>query len=199
MSAFNEARLLDRVAYGSEFGHRYNTSVRELRSGVERRNAEWQRPLGRYAVRYQNLDTRHHQIVIAAHHACMGRLIGFRFRDWTDFTAEDAVIGYGTGATENYQLCKYYVFGTLSSQRDIVKPVNGTVVVSVAGAPVAAQVDYSTGVVQLRADDGAEITWRGEFDVPVRFADDEIGFTFDNRAGGTPILNSDVELVEIRR
>lgn len=194
---FNEARLLDCVAYGSEFGHEYNTRINELRSGVERRNAEWERALGRYAVRYMNLDEEDHAVVVSAHHACMGALIGFRLKDWSDYQAEEEVIGFGTGALESYQLQKTYIFGTLSTTRAIYKPVQGQVQVFENGSPIAATVDYTTGIVQVTAANGAELTWAGEFDTPVRFSDDRLSFSIDNNSGG-PILNSDVELQEIR-
>ncbi|WKT59102.1 DUF2460 domain-containing protein [Microbulbifer thermotolerans] len=194
---FNEARLLDRVAYGSEFGHEYNTRIDELRSGVERRNAEWERALGRYAIRFQNLRDSDHAVVVAAHHACMGALIGFRLKDWSDYQADGEPIGFGAGELANYQLQKTYTFGSLSTVRAIYKPVQGTVQVFSNGVPVAASVDYTTGVVQVNAPLGEELTWTGEFDTPVRFSDDRLTFSIDNRSGG-PILNSDVELQEIR-
>ncbi|WP_444909369.1 DUF2460 domain-containing protein [Microbulbifer sp. TRSA005] len=103
---FNESRLLEKVAYGSGYDHRYKTDIKELRSGVERRNAEWERPLGRYSVLFKNLDYADHQIVAAAHHACMGALIGFRFKDASDLEAEREVIGFGSGNSESYQLVK---------------------------------------------------------------------------------------------
>ncbi|WP_444922785.1 DUF2460 domain-containing protein [Microbulbifer sp. DLAB2-AF] len=195
---FNESRLLGKVAYGSEYGHRYKTEIKALRSGVERRNAEWERPLGRYSVLFKNLDYADHQIVVAAHHACMGALIGFRFKDASDFEAEQEVIGFGTGNSESYQLVKKYVFGAFSYQRKIAKPVIGRVTIFVDGNPVAHSIDYTTGLVQLSADNGAEITWSREFDVPVRFEDDEIGFSIDNRHQRMPVLNGNVELLEIR-
>jgi len=193
---FNESRILDCVAYGSEFGHRYNTRINELRSGVERRNGEWARPLGIYSIVYQNLKQDDANTVVAAHHACMGRLIGFRLKDWSDYQADGEVIGYGTGASQQLQLTKTYLFGSLSSVRNIYKPVPNITVYE-DGSPIAASVNYTTGVVTLTATASAEITWSGEFDVPVRFEDDEMSFSIDNRSGQY-ILNNDVQLVEIR-
>lgn len=197
MTTFNESRLLDCVAYGSEFGHEYNTRINELRSGVERRNAEWDRALGRYAVRYQNLDESDHALVISAHHACMGALIGFRLKDWADYRAEDEAFGLGTGSLESYQLIKTYVFGSLSNTRSILKPVQGTVQVFADGSPTAFTIDVTTGIVQVDAAVGVALTWSGEFDTPVRFSDDRISFSIDNQSKGF-VLNDDVDLQEIR-
>ena len=199
MSGFVEERLLDAVAYGSSFGHAYNTRIHTLRNGVERRNARWSTPLHRGAVLFRNIDEADHSLVLATHHACMGSLIGFRFKDWSDFSAEAEVIGTGTGAEQTLQLKKTYSFGTVDTERPITKPVQGSVTLYSNGAPIpGATVDYSTGLVTFTAVDGEEITWTGEFDVPVRFESDEIDFSADTRSGGGLILTGDVGIVEIR-
>ncbi|MFP5422642.1 MAG: DUF2460 domain-containing protein, partial [Gammaproteobacteria bacterium] len=123
---FNETRLLDRVAYGSEFGQEFRTRVVTLRSGVERRNAEWAAPLGRYRVLYQRLDANDHTLVAQAHMASMGALIPFRFKDWADFQANQELIGTGTGVEQVLQLVKEYSFGPMSLTRIIRKPVAGS-------------------------------------------------------------------------
>lgn len=196
---FNESRLLDRVAYGSEFGHSYKTRIEELRSGVERRNAEWDLPLASCSLIFQNIDEDDHHIVIAAHHACKGMLIGLRVKDWSDYKAINEPIGFGTGAQETYQLTKTYTFGALSTAKKISKPVQGQVSVFADGSPVTPDsIDYTTGIVTLTATSGQEITWTGEYDLPMRFDSDEISFSADNRSGGKLILNTDVQLVELR-
>lgn len=194
---FNEERLLDHVAYGSEFGHRYNTRINELRSGVERRNAEWERPLARGAVIYQNLKQGDAEEVVAAHHACQGSLVGFRLKDWSDYQANNEVIGVANGIAQQLQLIKTYHFGSFSNHRIISKPVKNSVAVYADGAQIVASVNHRSGVVSFSADAGSEITWSGEFDVPVRFEDDEISFSIDNNSGEF-IMNNDVSFIEIR-
>lgn len=195
---FNETRLLDRVAYGSQFGQEFNTRVVSLRSGHERRNANWTLPLGRYSVIYQALEPADHLLVKGAHMACMGSLIAFRFKDWSDFTATNQVIGTGTGSSQELQLAKAYDFGPLSLSRTITKPVSGTVVVSVAGVPTACVIDYTTGVVTITATASAEITWTGEFDVPVRFESDRLDCDPIAKRSNDFFLTADVGLVEVR-
>lgn len=199
MSGFVEERLLDAVAYGSTFGHAYNTRIRGLGNGVERRNAKWSTPLHRGAVLYKNLNEEDHALVLSTHHACMGALVGFRFKDWSDFTAKAEVIGTGTGVEQSLQLKKTYAFGTVDTERPITKPVQGTVVVFSDGEAIpGATVDYTTGVVTFTATDGEEITWTGEFDVPVRFESDEIDFAVNTRSAGGLILTGDTGFTEIR-
>lgn len=195
---FNEKRLLDRVAYGSSYGHSFNTRVVSLRSGVEARNANWSMPLGQYSVIFRNLRREHHEQVIAAHRACFGQLIGFRLRDWSDYQATEQLIGTGTGAEQQLQLVKHYDFGPLQFTRKIAKPVEGSITVKAAGVEVAALVDSSTGVLTITANPGDPITWSGLFDVPVRFANDDISFEVVDKGAGGFFLTSDVELQEIR-
>lgn len=195
---FNETRLLDRVAYGSEFGRGFRTRIVNLRSGVERRNADWAAPIGRYRVLYQRLDANDHALVAQAHMASMGSLIPFRFKDWSDFEASQELIGTGTGSLQTLQLTKTYNFGPISLARIIKKPVAETVVVYADGLPIVAAVNTVTGEVIIDAAAGAVITWSGEFDVPVRFGSDRLDVDAVSRGQNGLILTSDVGLVEVR-
>lgn len=196
---FNETRLLDCVSYGSQFGQEFNTRIITLRSGHERRNASWTRPLGRYSVSYDALETKEdHHSVRSAHMACLGSLIAFRFKDWTDFQARDEVLGLGTGVPHQYQLIKHYPFGPFSYQRPISKPVVGTVTVYEDGQPVQAVVDYTTGLVTVTAPPSSPITWSGEFDIPVRFESDRLDVDPIAPHKGGFVLTADVDLVEVR-
>lgn len=195
---FNETRLLDCVAYGSEFAQEFNTRITTLRSGVERRNADWDAPLGRYSVRYQNLRAADHQLVMHAHWASMGALIPFRFKDWTDFTAADEPFGVATGDVQELQLIKSYAFGPVSYERRITKPV-GPVTIFAAGLATPATIDYATGLVTLTAAAGSVLTWSGEFDVPVRFMSDRLDASPAAPDGPSFfVLSSDVDLIEVR-
>ena len=195
---FNEARLLDCVSYGSSFGHEFQTSIVTLRSGVERRNARWSKPLGQYSVRYDALEPEQHLIVRGAHMACMGSLIAFRLKDWTDFFVEHEPLAVATGEQQRVQLKKTYRFGSLSYVRPIAKPVEGTVKIFADGDLLPATADHTTGFVTFTAMPGQAITWSGEFDVPVRFASDRLDVDPIAARGRQFILSTDVDLIEVR-
>ena len=195
---FNETRLLDKVAYGSQFGQEFNTRIVQLRSGREKRNANWSLPLGRYSVLFQAIRPEDHGLVRGAHMACMGSLIAFRFKDHSDYTAEDEALGTGTGASQDLQLIKAYDFGPVTLTRNIVKPVSGTVTIYVNGVPSAAVIDYTTGIVTITAASGAAITWTGEFDVPVRFEADRLDCDPVARQNNLFYLSANVDLTEVR-
>lgn len=195
---FNETRLLDKVAYGSEFGQEFSTRIVTLRNGSERRNANWSMPLGRYSVVYQSLKPEDHQQVRAAFMTSMGSLIGFRIKDWTDFRVAQQVIGTATGSSQTLQLFKEYQFGPMSLQRKISKPVQGTVSIYANGVEISSTLDVTTGLVSFTAAVGEPISWSGEFDVPVRFESDRLDLQPVGPSGGDFFLSSNADLVEIR-
>jgi uncharacterized protein (TIGR02217 family) len=195
---FNETRLLDCVAYGSQFGQEFKTRIVTLKSGFERRNIEWTMPMGKYTVLFQAIEPADHALVRGAHMASMGSAIPFRFKDWTDYESDHEIIGTATGVPQTLQLVKNYTFGALSLQRVIAKPVDDTVTLYADGVEIGVAVDTATGIVSFIADVGAEITWSGEFDVPVRFDSDRLDFDPAGRATGGFMLTGDVDIIEIR-
>lgn len=196
--AFINARLLEGVAYGTAYGTGFRTNIKTLRSGRERRNAEWSVPRGSFAIVYKSLREGDHAKVLQAFQACHGRLHSFRLQDLTDYKVEGAAIGVGTGTPQVLPLVRQFGFGDASIEVPVPLPVAGTVQVFADGAPASVFVDYEAATVAVTAADGALITWSGEFDKIVRFDDDDLQFSFDNRAGGIkPLLSTDVALQEV--
>ena len=83
--------------------------------------------------------------------------------------------------------------------RPITKPVAGTVVVSLnnVSQPSGWSVDTTTGVITFGTAPGAGVIVRAgfEFDVPVRFDDEELQLSADAfQAGSIPTIN----VIEIR-
>jgi len=193
---FNETRLLDSVAYGSEFGKEFNTRIVKLRSGHDRRNINWSAPLGKYSIIYTALLEEDHELVYNAHMASFGSAIGFRFKDFVDYEAVNQLIGVGTGAVQVLQLTKTYSFGPLDLVRNITKPVSATIYAD--GIEISSSLDTTTGLVTITAELAAEITWSGEFDVPVIFDEDRLDCQPVTKSNGKFLLSSNVTLSEIR-
>ena len=168
----------------------------------------WANSRRRYDVGYgvKSLDGLH--AAIAFFEARMGRLHGFRFKDFSDFkscapgvavTPADQPIGTGDGTATQFALVKIYASGVASWTRAIQKPVAGTVRVALDAVEQTSgwSVDTATGIVTFAAapDAGAAITAGFEFDVPVRFDTDHLAVNLDHfRAGEIPAIS----LVEIR-
>jgi uncharacterized protein (TIGR02217 family) len=209
---FHEIRFPTAIGFGATGGPERRTDVVVLGSGHEERNQRWADSRRRYDAGYglkslDDLDT-----VIAFFEERRGRLHGFRWKDHTDFkscapgsepAASDQTIGAGNGATADFQLAKLYGSSYAPWTREIAKPVAGTVLVAVDGAPQSEGTDFTadtaTGIITFEPGSipgpGAVITAGFEFDVPVRFDTDRLEISLDGfRHGSIP----SIPVVEIR-
>lgn len=194
---FIEERLLDCVAYGTTGGPSWLTRKVSLKSGIVRRNPRRSRPCYMFHIIYRNLQPEHHEEVIDAFNACMGGVHSFRVKDWADFEADNEELTVlGTGAPQSVQLAKLYEFGAQAISRPIRKPVLGTVTMTADGSPLAAVIDYTTGIATFTASALDVLRWSGEFDVPTMFSDDELQFSNDNKNAAGLFLTADVALEE---
>lgn len=207
--AFHEIRFPDSISRGAKGGPERRTRIVELASGDEERNASWANSRRRYDVSYGVRRADDLAAVVAFFEARNGRLHAFRFKDWSDYksclpsatpTATDQIIGTGNGSTTTFALTKTYASGAQSWARAIIKPVAGTVTVSLNGVPQGAgwSVNTTTGIVNFAVPPttGAVIRAGFEFDVPVRFDTDELPVTLDiERTGSIP----SIPLIEVRR
>lgn len=204
---FHDIRFPTAISFHSSGGPERKTEIVTLGSGFEERNAVWANSRRRYNAGYgvKSLDDLH--AAIAFFEARLGRLYGFRFKDWTDFKSctpgasvspDDQGIGTGDGRTTQFQLCKTYASGPAGWLRTIRKPVDGTVRVAVAGAERVSgfSVDPTTGLVTFAAApaNGTAITAGFEFDTPVRFDSDALSVNLSSfQAGDIP----NIPLVEV--
>lgn len=193
--SFHHVRINDCVNTRIVGGPRRKTTIVEYASGVEHRNTSWADSRRQYTVNYNNRDSRELEQLLAFFEVHGGRLIGFQYKDWADYkscpvkdtpTNVDQIIGIGDGTTRVFQLTKTYEVGALSYVRDIVLPVNGTVIVAVDGEH-ACGVLLPNGLVMLSdvPPNNAVITAGFEFDVPVRFDNDELDFLLENPHKGS--------------
>lgn len=207
--AFHETVFPAALSFGSSGGPERRTEIITLASGFEERNASWAHARRHYdaGIGLRSLDDLHE--LIAFFEARRGMLHAFRWKDWADGKscapsatpmATDQFIGIGDGASTSFQLTKTYASGGETYTRPILKPVAGTIKVSVAGeeAPDGDfSVDVSTGLLSLQnpPEAGAEITVGFEFHVPVRFNTDRIEINLAAfEAGEAP----SVPIVEVR-
>lgn len=207
--SFHDIRLPARLAFGSTGGVERRTEVVELASGFERRNTPWAHGRRRWLIGAAIRSLAEAAELVAFFEARRGRLHAFRFRDFADWrsapaqlpiTALDQPIGLGDGETAAFQLRKTYGEGAAAYRRPIAKPVAGSLVVAVAGTPLAPAgftLDAATGVVTLDAApaEGAAVTAGFAFDVPARFDSDRLDITLEGFDAGRVVA---VPLVEVR-
>lgn len=204
MSGFDEVLFPLKLALGATGGPERRTDVVVLGSGRETRNTPWAQGRRRYEIGggVSALEDLHE--LVAFFEARMGRLRGFRFRDFLDWkscapnatpAATDQHIGTGDGEAVSFQLRRFYG----ASERRIAKPVAGSVSVAVDGAPLAGgafSLDATTGIVTLAAPPAADavVTAGFLFDTPVRFDADRVDISLDSFGAGRPLS---IPLVEI--
>lgn len=182
MTVFDDVRLPELIEQGSTGGPSFNTSIVRLSNGKEARNVNWQQQRMVYDVGYgvtkredegEEADPSNFYAVMQFFYDRRGRARGFRFKDWTDYTADHEPLA-PTADPKVFQLQKAYG----SYARRITRPVNGTVVLfDHAGTVATGAVDYSTGLVTFAAAPAAVPTASFEFDVPVRFDTDVFTLT----------------------
>lgn len=189
MTGFHEVLFPLDIALRSAGGPERRTEIVTLGSGREERNARWAHSRRRYDAGYGTKTHAELSQVVAFFEERRGRLYGFRWRDRLDHSsavAGDAVspldraLGTGDGSTAAFALAKTYGGAHAPYRRPIVKPVDGSVRVAVAGTevgegtaficdPVTGTVTFLPGYVPAS---GAAVTAGFLFDVPVRFDTD---------------------------
>lgn len=160
----------------------YSVTISTTVSGKERRNRNWARPLLIFNISAGPKMNEEIEVLLDFWHAMGGTECGFRFKDWTDFkscrasqalTSTDQALTLIPGSPGGYQLQKTYRAGARATVRDILKPVQGTILIADNGTLKTEGthyvLDYSTGLLTLFFSPVGTITWGGEFDVPVRF------------------------------
>ena len=205
--AFDEIRFPDDISRGASARPRRITDIVTLRSGHEQRNTIWANSRRSYnaALGVRDLDDIY--AVIDFWEARRGALRGFRFKDWSDFKSvapntslsnTDQVMLFLTSTT--FQLQKEYSAASNPWVRPIDKPVdNGTITIRDNTGPLVETtnytVNYSTGVVTFNLAPTGTPTAGFEFDVPVRFKDEDLEINVALvDVGSAP----DINLVEVR-
>jgi uncharacterized protein (TIGR02217 family) len=204
-NAFDEVRLPLKIGFGTRGGPAFSTEIVTLDGGFERRNQNWSQARRRYDAR-TGLGTPEDVTALTAFfQARAGRARGFRLKDWTDYSsaangtaapqAADQFLGQGDGAQLQFQLRKTYQSGAVAYQRQISKPVAGTVLVALNGVVQTAgwSADNVTGIVTFALPPALGVTVAAgyEFDVPVRFDTDHLALTMEEaltQRGAIPLI-----------
>ncbi|MFK3891155.1 DUF2460 domain-containing protein [Sphingomonas sp. NPDC079357] len=171
----------------------FSTGVTTSAGGRETRRAGWAEARTRYDVGPGVRSEADVAALLAFFRARMGAARGFRLRDPFDWRATDETIGTGDGATRHFALVRRYGAAT----RRITRPVAGSVRVTVAGVATSAFTLSAGGIVTLDTAPaaGAAVAASFDFDVPVRFAEDQLSVTRATYlAGAAP----SVPLIEVR-
>lgn len=188
-------------SFGWQGGPEFNTRIVELANGRERRNAQWSNARHKYTIPFNNITKDEYRAIKQMFYSAKGMNNQFRHIDVLDDTAEDASFGVGDGVRTSFQLMKISeVDGVFYERRVYAIRKGSTPVVMVNGAPATATFDFLRGIVIFASapPDGSELTWTGEFDVWVRFNQDDLPFTLtDKTPVGEMFITGNVELIEV--
>ena len=199
MATFIETpRFPEKISLASSGGPMFQTDVVMTDSGDEFRTQRWDQPMRIYTISQPPTSKSDLSSALRAFFLIVrGRAVGFRYKDWTDYTATmaEGILTLISGA--NYQMWKRYTVGGVTFDRKITKPVNGPAVTVNSG--VIASIDYTTGIISMTS--GTPSHWAGQFDVPVRFDTDKMDAeVIDKHATGELIIGwTQINLLEIRR
>ena len=210
---FAEIQFPDDIAYGSSGGPGFNTNVIVTDSGAEERVTRWSEARHRYNVAYGIRTLDQLNIVKAFYLKRNGIAIGFRYKDWQEFTSavngrdahtnSDINIGTGDASDTTFQLVKKYTDAVVTRTRTITKPVSGTVLIAVDGVSQTDGADFTvnttTGLVTFTTVPGAgkSVTAGYEFDVPVRFGEEVDALLSINYESFQQGAISDIPLIEL--
>lgn len=176
------------VSYGVVGGAMFKTNVVTVESGIEQRSKIWQNGRSRYEYGERSLPQSELKAIQKFFRARGGRAVGFRFRDLSDYTADNTegsvgLTGLGNTTAGPFQIYKNYGDAGGIDQRMIRKPIGPGFILyknGVAQTPgTHYTIDLNTGLVTFITPfpTGTDVlSWSGQFDVPVRFDTDEIKF-----------------------
>jgi len=193
--AFPAYRLPSDVEEGAQGGPEFATVIQESVSGQEQRVKVWAKCRARYDIAYSVLNSEDpigsYKAVLALFYAHNGRLRPFRFKDWSDYQAQDDIFAVGDGSTTAFQISKLYdpslillsLPGSITYRREIYLFAT-TPVIRVNGILQTVGTDYTmseTGLLTFITPppNGHLLTWSGEFDIPVRFDTDRLPVTMN--------------------
>jgi uncharacterized protein (TIGR02217 family) len=182
-------RLPEYIERGSSFGPSYRNVIHEAVSGNEQRFAQWTKCRLTGDLKYGLLTSADplgdFRAILSLYRAHFGSLYPFRFRDWGDYVATNEVFGTGTGSQTAFQLTMTYdpqfiLLGTqgsffyvrsitLLASTPVIKDNNVVVPGSNYSISASGLVTFTTAPAT-----GHQLTWNGEFDVPVRFDTDRL-------------------------
>lgn len=189
--SFIDVRLPKQHGYGSVGGPAFATEIVATMNRREKRNQVFRDARRRYDLSVTARTQSEAEALHEFHAAMRGAFHSFRFWDALDYKLTDEMIGTGDGTEDQFQITKTYAQGSASHARTISKPVYG-LVVKVNSVVQTITADYtvnlSTGVITFVTPPatGLAITVTGEFDVPVRFVEDELRWTVVDSVGDPP-------------
>lgn len=209
MSEYLRAYIPACEGYGWEGGPEHRTTIVQLRSGRERRNAMWTQPQHFYSLPFTNIRQSEYAPIKQMHMNRRGRWGVFLYRDRLDDSADDELFAVAEAGQTEFQLGKWSIIDGVTYYRHVTalyiegddgEALEAAPTVTVDGSPAAGMtVDYDRGVLTFDTPmaGGEILRWTGVFSIWVRFDNDRLPFSIDNRSGQGFVVNGQVDLLEM--
>jgi uncharacterized protein (TIGR02217 family) len=145
--------------------------------GSQRANIVWDATLRQWDFGFVPMTHAQWMEFVGLYENTDGGAFGFLMRDPQDshVAVTEGVVTAITSTT--FQLWKKYTepVSSRTKTRKITRPVSTGLLVYVSGVSTAYTLDADTGIVTIgSAPSAANVTWAGDFYVPVHFQDDDI-------------------------
>lgn len=209
MSEYLRAYIPACEGYGWEGGPEHRTTIVQLRSGRERRNAMWTQPQHFYSLPFTNIRQSEYAPIKQMHMNRRGRWGVFLYRDRLDDSADDELFAVAEAGQTEFQLGKWSIIDGVTYYRHVTalymegddgEALEAAPTVTVDGSTAAGMtVDYDRGVLTFDTPmaGGEILRWTGVFSIWVRFDNDRLPFSIDNRSGQGFVVNGQVDLLEM--
>lgn len=132
---FYEARFPEHISAGAVARIRSKTAIHTSGGGQERRWKRWSQQLREWDAARGIKDAADLELVRAFHIVMDGRHAGFRFKDFSDYLAINQRVDTSAGAA-SFQLKKAYVAAGVTRYRNLTKPVENTLIMTLNGQEV---------------------------------------------------------------
>lgn len=212
MSEYLKAYIRTCEAFGWDGGPEFNTTLVQLRSGRERANAAWAQPRFFFSLPFQNITSRDkYAAIYEMFMVRRGRWGKFLYQSPLEVlnTADDAIFAVAEAGQTEFQLGKWSIVDGVSFYHEVhalySPDTDGsadepTITFTADGSPAGSHIiDRDRGVVVFDAPPGAGVVlrWSGPFSFWVRFDNDRLPFSIDNRSGDDYVVNGQVDLLEM--
>lgn len=212
MAVYRRAYIPTCESYGWDGGPGFKTNIVMLANKHENANADWDQPQHFFSLPFQNIDVTAYTPIKQMHMNCRGMHGRFLYRDRLDSTVTDELLAFAESGDTTFQLGKWSVVDGISYFRHVYAlyapdpssdggAVEVVPIITINGTPtVAFTVDPERGIVVFDTPmvGTEEIRWSAtSFSLWVRFDNDRLPFTIDNKTGNEFVVNGTVELLEM--
>lgn len=178
---FHEIRFPTNISYGSLMTIEDNVTVVETLSGQTVTWKNWSQTRLKANVAFGLKTSSELAELIEFFHVRRGPANGFRFKNWADYSATSQ-LATETSSTKVYQVYKNYTDTGGTYAKLIKKLVSGTVTVTDKAVTVSTSkytVNHNKGLITLSTVPSSNIRASFQYDVPMRFASNELPQTLD--------------------